>query len=355
MGIFSRKVELQAAPDDTFKAAIGIGGVNNYLTYSVGTPELNALTNPTIGRSRDLLAAMIGSLELKHYSKQWNGDGYDEVYLPLEPWMEQPDPKNTRTFFMANIFSDLFFYGRAFAYVTTRYSTGLPASLSWIPAANVQTPNMQGPQFFGPADEVEFNGLEIDPNNVVQFISPIMGIIYSGARAINIALHLDQAADRYAELETPPGYLQIVSGEEHSAEDLSDLSGAWQAGRRKRAIGALERHVKFVEYDNDPGQVVAQLRSDQALDLARLCNIPAYMVSAPTKGASMTYQNAQQARQDLYLFGAKPFIDCIEQTLSMTMLPRGRYVEFDVEDYLGENEMGAPADRSAPDPEDSPE
>jgi hypothetical protein len=97
------------------------------------------------------------------------------------------------------------------------------------------------------------------------------------------------------------------------------------------------------------------LRSDQALDLARLCNIPAYMVSAPTKGASMTYQNAQQARQDLYLFGAKPFIDCIEQTLSMTMLPRGRYVEFDVEDYLGENEMGAPADRSAPDPEDSPE
>jgi hypothetical protein len=37
------------------------------------------------------------------------------------------------------------------------------------------------------------------------------------------------------------------------------------------------------------------------------------------------------------------------------MLPRGRYVEFDIEDYLGENDMGAPADRSAPDPEDSPE
>jgi hypothetical protein len=67
----------------------------------------------------------------------------------------------------------------------------------------------------------------------------------------------------------------------------------------------------------------------------------------------MTYQNAQQARQDLYLFGAKPFIDCIEQTLSMAMLPRGRYVEFDLDSYLGENDMGAPSSPDTPDLEDS--
>ena len=64
----------------------------------------------------------------------------------------------------------------------------------------------------------------------------------------------------------------------------------------------------------------------------------------------MTYQNALQARQDLYLFGAKPFIECIEQTLSMNnVTPRGRYIYLDVEAYLeeyqdaGESEIAAPA------------
>jgi len=50
----------------------------------------------------------------------------------------------------------------------------------------------------------------------------------------------------------------------------------------------------------------------------------------------MTYQNAEQARQDLYLFGARIYMDVIEQTLSGDdVLPRGRYVEFDIEDYIG--------------------
>ena len=60
----------------------------------------------------------------------------------------------------------------------------------------------------------------------------------------------------------------------------------------------------------------------------------------------MTYANAQQARQDLYLFGAKPFIDCIEQTLSMdNVLPRGRFLKLDVTAYLEENVLGTEAGR----------
>ena len=55
---------------------------------------------------------------------------------------------------------------------------------------------------------------------------------------------------------------------------------------------------------------------------------------------SFTYQNAQQARQDLYLFGAKQVLDVIQMTLSMTnVLPRNRFVEFDTESYLYENNL----------------
>jgi hypothetical protein len=68
-------------------------------------------------------------------------------------------------------------------------------------------------------------------------------------------------------------------------------------------------------------------------------NIPAYLVSAPQEGSGLTYTNVQDSNRQLYLYGAKPFIECLQQVLSASnVLPRNRYVEFDVEGYLA-NEM----------------
>jgi hypothetical protein len=346
MGLFSRKVDGVHFASAPVKAAAGAANVGNFLYYTTGSDEIKALSVPTVSRSRDLIAGLIGSLELKHYQKVWNSmeEEYTEVYLPLEPWMERPDPKVSRSFFFVNIFSDLFFYGAAYAYVTRRYAPtgggaqGFPASMTWLPAANMSSTKQSGyPQFYGPSDELEFNGQPLDVNNVIQFISPIEGILKIGARAINTSIYLDQAADRYAQLETVPGYLQQIDGEDLSGEDLGSLASAWANARKQNAIGALSRQVEFREYKQNPQEVISDQRKYQALEMARLCNIPAYLVSAPTEGASMTYQNAQQARQDLYLFGARIYLDVIEQTLSAdNVLPRGRYVEFNMEDYAGE-------------------
>jgi len=345
MGIFSRKVETAAFASAPVQAAAGASYVGNFIAYQTGSAEVRALSIPTVSRSRDLLAGIIGSVGLKHYSKQWNGEDYDEVYLPLEPWMEQPDPKVSRTFFFVNIFSDMFFYGVAYAYVQTRYSTGLPASFTWLPAANVSSTQQSGiPQFYGPSDELEFNGQKLDVNNVIQFISPIEGILKTGAQAINTNIYLNQSADRFASLETVPGYLQQIDGEDMSGDDLGNLASAWAQARKQNAIGALSRQVQFKEFNHSPQEVISDQRKYQSLEMARLCNVPAYLVSAPTEGASMTYQNAQQARQDLYLFGARIYMDAIEQTLSSAqVLPRNRYVEFDIEDYEGsESPSGMP-------------
>jgi phage portal protein BeeE len=336
MGIFSRKIEANFASAPV-QAAAGASYIGNFIAYQTGSAEVRALSIPTVSRSRDLIAGIIGSVGLKHYSKQWNGEDYDEVYLPLEPWMEQPDPKVSRSFFFVNIFSDLYFYGVAYAYVQTRYSTGLPASFTWLPAANVSSTQQSGiPQFYGPSDELEFNGQRLDVSNVIQFISPIEGILKTGAQAINTNIFLNQAADRYASLETVPGYLQQIDGEDMSGDDLGSLASAWAAARKQNAIGALSRQVQFKEFAQNPQEVIADQRKYQSLEMARVCNVPAYLVSAPTEGASMTYQNAQQARQDLYLFGARLYMDVIEQTLSSAnVLPRNRFVEFDIEDYEG--------------------
>jgi hypothetical protein len=191
-------------------------------------------------------------------------------------------------------------------------------------------------------DEIEFNGIQLDPNEIITFLAPTTGLMYSGRRSVSIATHLDQYADRAATIETVPGYLQQTSaGETMSGEELGDLAAQWaQARREGNVIGALNNYVNFVEFDRDPLEVNAAQREYQALDLSRMCSVPAYLVSAPTPGASMTYQNASQARQDLWLFGAQMYAHAIESRLSMNdVTARGRYVCFDTDDLLAVGDM----------------
>jgi hypothetical protein len=345
MGIFSRKVDTASFASAPVQAAAGASYIGNFLQYTTSSAEVRALSIPTVSRSRDLLAGIIGSVGLKHYSKQWNGESYDEVYLPLEPWMEQPDPKVSRSFFFVNLMTDMMLHGVGYAYITTRYSTGLPASFTWLPASNITSTEQTGlPQFYGPSKELEFNGQPLEVSNVVQFLSPTDGILKIGQRAINTTLFLDQAADRMASLETNPGWLQQIDGEDMSGDDLGSLASAWAAARKQNAIGALSRQVEFREFKNPPQELIADQRKYQSLEMARLCSVPSYMVSAPQEGASMQYSNALQARQDLYLFGARIYMDTIEQVLSSAqVLPRNRYVEFDISDYEGsESPSGMP-------------
>jgi hypothetical protein len=339
MGLFTRKISTAQVGTSPIGAQAGSSQVGNFLTYSIGASELLALQVPTVSRAKDLLSSMIGALEFKHYTKQWTGEEYEEIYLPLEPWMESPDPNVTRNFLLANTFSDLFFTGRCFWYVKARNAaTGLPTEFEWIPSAMITTPNQVGPQFFGKPDSVLFNGLELDPKNIICFLSPIIGLTWTGYRAINIALHLDQAVDRYASLETTAGYLQQRSGETLSGEELTEIASVWASARKVNAIGALNDFVEFVEFKNDPSEMLNTQRQYEALELARIANIPPYLVGVEVGG--MTYQNAQQARQDLYLFGAKPYIDCIQQTLSMNnVLAPNRFVELNIEDFIGSEDM----------------
>ena len=361
MAFFSRKITTAEFASSPVKAAAGVGmsGIPPTYAWTSGAFEQIALSLPTVSRARDLLASTISSLEFRQYVKQWNGTEYEEIYVPNESWMENPDPKVPRQFILANTVTDLWMTGRAFWAVTSRNATdGRPMSFEWLPSANIQTPSQVGPQFFGMPDEIEFNGIQLDPNEIITFLAPTTGLIYSGRRSVNIATHLDQYADRAATIETVPGYLQQTSaGETMSGEELGDLAAQWaQARREGNVIGALNNYVNFVEFDRDPLEVNAAQREYQALDLSRMCSVPAYLVSAPTPGASMTYQNASQARQDLWLFGAQMYAHAIESRLSMNdVLSRGRHVCFDTRELLAMGEMyDALVEPEVPDLEEIP-
>jgi phage portal protein BeeE len=200
----------------------------------------------------------------------------------------------------------------------------------------VQTPGNAGPEWFGPANEIMFQGVDVPVENVVQFLSPIPGMLWYGDRAIDIAVALDQAAKRFSSVEIAAGYLQQRDGEPMSGDELTELAAAWAEARQNRAIGALNQHVEWHEFKSNPSTLqLHEGRQHAAMELARVMQVPPWLVGLSVGG--MTYQNSIEARRDLFLFGAKPYVDCIEETLSTAQVtPRGRYVELDISTYLEE-------------------
>lgn len=340
MGIFRRSTHGPAAAVVQIKAAAGVAGQRgSFLGYQVGTVEERALSIPTITRARSMIATMVAGLDLRQYRLQWNGEEYEKVYEMGESWMTRPDPKVTRQFMMAQTVSDLLMYGAACWYTTSRYSTGFPQSFEWLPMGSITTPDNQPPQYFGNPSVVQFNGVELDPRNVVFFLAADQGIVYTGKRSIDIALRLDEAARRFALTEIAAGYLQQTDNSEPmSGDELGELASAWAGARRDSSIGALNSAVKFVEFSSDPQKLqLTEARQHAALELSRLVGVPAYLVSAPTS-SGMTYNNAQEQRKDLWLWGAKPYATAIAERLSMDdIIPRGRHVEFDTESIVGED------------------
>jgi hypothetical protein len=295
---------------------------------------------PTISRARDLMASVIGCMNLKMYTEMWNGEEMEKMPLAPRTWLRRIDPTLPNNFILSWTFDDLFFYGRSFWFITSRTADGYPASYTRLPAAMVQTLDQAGPVWFAPSKDIVFNGGGLDPNDVVQFLSPIQGIIYMSETAVATALKLEAARYRNSSSAIPAGILRQTGGEPLSAQELADLAAAFNAARETNQTAALNEFVTYTETLTSPDKMLLIDSAEfQSKDLARLCNVPLYLCGIST--GSYAYTSSAEARMDLWTFGVRAYADCIAGTLSQNnILPNGTMVEFDVEQYLsGEYSM----------------
>jgi phage portal protein BeeE len=325
-----------AAGSGFYRNAQGVNMVGEYWSYYEGDARNAAMSVPTLARGRDLMASVIGSTKLCMYREVWNEDEREMSEEELAPraWLRQPDPAIPYSTFMSWLLDDLFFYGRGFLYISSRTQDGFPASFTRLPASMVQTMDQSGPVWFAPSNEVYFQGGMIDPKDLVQFISPIQGIVYQSTNAVQTALKLEASRYRNAESSLPSGVLRQTGGEPLSAQELADLAQAFNAARRDNQTAALNEFIEYMETKALPdNMLMIESANYQALEMCRLGNIPPYL--AGVNIGSYSYQNARSAREDLYIFGARLYMDCVAQTLSMNnVLPRGTYVKFDIDEYL---------------------
>jgi hypothetical protein len=351
MGIFNRTVNKAAISPQPTKAAAAGGTfyqnnnagaqlVGQYYSYVEGTARNRAMSVPTISRARDLMASVIGCMNLKMYNEMWNGEEMEKMPLAPRTWLRRIDPTLPNNFILSWTFDDLFFFGRAFWYITSRTADGYPASYTRLPAAMVQTLDQAGPVWFAPSKDIVFNGGGLDPNDVVQFLSPIQGIIYMSEQSVATALKLEGARYRNSSSAIPAGILRQTGGEPLSAQELADLAASFNAARETNQTAALNEFVTYTETLTSPDKMLLIDSAEfQAMEMARLCNIPPYLAGVSV--GSYSYQSSAEARMDLWTFGVRAYADCIAGTLSQNnILPNGTYVEFDVEQYLsGEYSM----------------
>ena len=353
MGIFNRTVSKAAiSPQPSKAAAAGSGSyyqsVNNgganmigqYYSYIEGPARNRAMSVPTVSRARDLMASVIGCMSLKMYTEMWNGSEMEKMPLAPRTWLRRIDPTLPNNFVLSWLFDDLFFFGRAFLYITSRTADGYPASFTRLPAAMVQTLDQSGPVWFAPSKQIIFQGGELDANDVVQFLSPIQGIIYMSEQAVATALKLEAARYRNSSSAIPAGILRQTGGEPLSGQELADLAASFNLARETNQTAALNEFVTYTETLTSPDKMLLIDSAEfQAMEMARLCNIPPYLAGISV--GSYSYQSSAESRMDLWTFGVRAYADCIAGTLSQNnILPNGTYVEFDVEGYLkGEYSM----------------
>jgi hypothetical protein len=116
----------------------GAAMVGVYYNYVEGDARNAAMSVPTVSRARDLIASVIGCMPLRMYNEMWNGDEMEKMPLAPRTWLRKIDPSVPNNFILSWTFDDLFFYGRAFWYITSRTADGFPASYTRLPAAMVR-------------------------------------------------------------------------------------------------------------------------------------------------------------------------------------------------------------------------
>ena len=331
MGLF-RKTE--ATSKDvrsslTAQYAPTIMGENLNSLFNYVMPRVNrneAMSVPTVARCNNLLKGVIGGLPLNLYRKSTG----EELGNPV--WVDQPAINQPRSVTMAWTVDSLLMYGVAYWQVTELYAEdGRPARFKWIPNVkvtfNTDLYGMEITQYFIDAVAVPMSGL----GSIVTFQAFDEGILERGSDTIRAAIDLRKAAVIAASTPMPSGVLRN-NGADLDPKEVAGLLAAWKNARQNRATAYLTSTLEYLPTSFSPKDMMYDSAQQfLSTEISRLCNIPAYMVSAEAN-QSMTYSNLLDERKSFYSLSLAPYVCAIEDRLSMDdITARGNAVKFDVD------------------------
>ena len=327
----SKKLDAQYSPA-IMDSNYGYGSFNTAYNSGFGAGLMDrqaAMQVPAVARCRNLLAGTVASLDLELYRKSTG----KKLQSPL--WLDQPDLRQPRSVTMAWTIDSLIFYGESFWRVTSLYADDLrPSGFEWIANNRVTvTTNQYG-------DQVEYysvNGVRVPDSGIgslVTFQGLTNGILLTGSRTIQSALDVEKAA---AVASQTPMATSVIknSGADLPEAQIAGLLASWKSSRQSRSTAYLTSTLSVENIGFSPKEMLYNDASQfLACQVARLMNVPAFMISAEmNNGSSMTYQNILDARKEFVAYSLQPYISAVENRLSMNdITANGNIVKFAVDD-----------------------
>ena len=314
--------------ENQYNPAVMSGANYNFSPYEFASIDLDsAMQVPTVAKCRQLICGVIGGIPLE-LKKKSTGESLEQ---PL--WLDQPDVRQPRSVTIAYTVQSLLFYQVAYWEVTATYADdGRPARFAWVSNARVT------PKYNERNTEILY--YQVDgtkrPNDgvgsLVTFQSLQPGVLLTGARTIRAALDLEKAAAVAA--ATPMATTVIKnSGADLPEAQVLGILAAWKSARQKNSTAYLTSTLEASNVGFSPADMLYnEGKQFLSTEICRLMNVPAYMASSDAN-ASMTYQNILDARKEYFAYTLAPFVNAIEDRLSMNDITNSQnYVKFCADD-----------------------
>lgn len=345
-----------AQPGEAVSAAIAAAQAAR--VAAVVTTREQALTNSVVNRARDIVCGVLSCLPFT-VTRDRAG-----VVEPLAAgWLDRPDPLHSHAWFVSWVTDDLFFHGRAAARITVDDGTGRALALQWMPWAQL-APHPDGehltwmrgwyPDPFTP--QAGLAPIELAARDVVMWECPLVGVLNGGRAILTTAAQLDLSANRFAGAELAAGWLRQTGGEPLPTADAQVLVQDWANARALNAVGYLSQTLLYEESQLDPSRLqMVESRAYEDAQVARVTNMPNFIVGVGVPNDSMTYKTALTARLDLLDFGLQPFVETWGEALSdERVTPHGTTVGFDLEPFLRTAQLGPVASSGVEQPAPTP-
>lgn len=301
-------------------------GIAEAFGISVSSDRVNreeAMSIPAVRRGRQIIAGTLGAAPLIGMRNR-AGNAPEKVSRQL---LTQPDPNVSAAFTFTWTLDDLLFYGVAWWRVLEFDEQNFPKRAERLHHSRIRVDITRG--------EVYVDGAKVtNPREIIRFDGPDEGILKYGARALKTALLLENAVRNYARMDIPLGLIVDEMGG-LTLTEAQQVLDEWETARAKRSTGYLPQGLKYVNPSFNAEQLqLGEARGFQAQEIARLLNLPASYINAPTND-SLTYATTESNRRELVDMTFAPYIAAIEQRLSMgDVTPTGTRVAFDLGKFL---------------------
>lgn len=297
-----------------------------------------ALSVPAVLKGRNLICGTIGTLPFYTVDSDNN-----RVRLPLT---DQIDPNVPNSVTVAMTVEDLLFYGTAWWHILDRGFDGYPSKAEHINFINVSWqmpsdfPLDKLPSGYYPGSHVFVLGRTFPAADLIRFDSPNPPLLLSGGRSIMRALKLEAAADLYANDPQAREYFSSADGSDPEGEDVTDMLNGWLSARQARTTAYIPSGyvLNQIQQPTPADLQLAQIQREATLSIANAMGLDPEDLGIST--TSRTYKNAVDRRQDRINECYAPYVQAIEDRLSMgDITRRGQRVCFEWDDFLKSNPL----------------